>query len=102
MNAEELFGELARSQVTLFLDGDRLRYRAPEGALSPDLRVAIAKQRAAIIERLRARRPADNRSAACVVACEPRYWVDGLPKDGRIRTTCGSCGRFVGYRPAEP
>lgn len=100
MNVDALLGALADCKVELYLDGDRLRFRAPEGALTPKLRNEIAAHRPAIIGRLL--RAATTVAADRCAICDWRNWRDAPPRDGRIRTTCGKCGRFIGYRPVEP
>lgn len=100
MTIDELLRNLAYSRVTLFLVGDRLLYRAPEGALTADMRAAIAAYRPEIIKRLQVGQRGECAARKCIT-CDRRYWVDDPPKDGRIRTTCVKCGRFIGYRPEK-
>lgn len=101
MNIADFLQNLADRKVELFLVEGRLCYRAPEGALTTELRGGIAAHRAAIIEHLQRGDPPFRASGRCK-PCDPAHWLDSPPKDGRIRTTCGKCGRFIGYRPAEP
>lgn len=56
MTAEDLLSTLHGLDIRLRLDGDRLRYDAPKGALTPELRTAIAAQRETLTGLLR-RRP---------------------------------------------
>ena len=70
------------------------------GSMTPDLRGEISAQRSAIIDHLRAAAATDAVGTRCTI-CDRRDWVDAPPKDGRIRTVCGKCGRFIGYRPVE-
>jgi hypothetical protein len=101
VSLDELLNRLDLRAIRLNVDGERLCFRAPKGALSAELREAVIDHRSAIIERLRrgVLFPAMGRQCA---TCDRRQWVDESPKDGRIRTVCGICGRFIGYRPAAP
>jgi len=97
---DQLLVALAKRKVTLFLKEDSLRYRAPAGALTAELREAIGGHRPTLIDRLRHEQyggqPDGPREC---VSCDRTNWVDEPAKEGRIRTTCGKCGRFIGYRP---
>ncbi len=99
MTVEALTTTLSSRGVALFLEGDALRFRAPKGALTADLKQQIAAQRGEIVDRLRelAATGADSPAASC--RCDFNSWVDEPPQEGRIRTHCGKCGRFIGYRP---
>ena len=96
MTIDELLNQLSSEKVTLYLDGDRLRFRAAKGVLTNDLRVMIAENRVEIVRRLS--KPGGTKPARCGY-CEPRNWVDNQVNNSLIRTTCGKCGRFIGYRP---
>ena len=99
MILDQLLTDLTHNQIVLFIDGGQLRYRAPEGALNADLRAAIAQHRTALIDHLRAEAPPNLQGPTKCITCDRQYWVDEPPKNGRIRTTCGKCGQFIGYRP---
>ncbi|MBI2760052.1 MAG: hypothetical protein HYX51_01335, partial [Chloroflexi bacterium] len=53
MTALELLRTLDRRGVEFTIDGDRLRYRAPAGALTPELRDAAVRLRPAMVTLLR-------------------------------------------------
>ena len=100
MNIEELAVMLESQGVALYLEGDALRFRAPKGVLTTELKQQIDERRAEIVDRLR------EASATCgpgpptaPCRCDVRHWVDESPQESRIRTHCGKCGRFMGYRP---
>ena len=96
MTAVELMTNLRNENVELWRDGERLRFRAPEGVLTPTRREAIVAWRDEIIVALR---QPTRRTQRCE-ACLPTNWIDAPANEGRIRTTCRICGRFIGYRPA--
>lgn len=98
MSVNQLLSDVAAAGVTLYLDGDQLRFRARPGALTTDLRTGITRFRGEIVQKLRPQVEGRGATARCSY-CDPKEWIDEPPCDGQIRTTCGKCGRFVGYRP---
>jgi hypothetical protein len=54
MSVSALLRAAADQGVELWVEGMRLRFRAPRGTLTPELRDAIALQRAGVVEQLRA------------------------------------------------
>jgi len=59
----ELIEDVSRGGVVLWLEGSRLRFRAPRGALSDEQRAALSAQRADVIAALRERAAASVRTA---------------------------------------
>ncbi len=49
MNTIELLAELARRNITLWSEHDKLRYKAPPGALTSELRGALVSHKAALL-----------------------------------------------------
>ena len=101
MTTEELTATLSTRGVTLILVGDGLRFRAPKGALTADLKQHIADHHGEIIDRLRNREAQHAGAPNAKYHCNMDEWVDEPPKVGRIRTHCGRCGRFIGNRPVN-
>ncbi|MDG4782317.1 amino acid adenylation domain-containing protein [Micromonospora sp. WMMD961] len=53
MDVDDLITDLDAAGVTLWLERDELRFRAPKGVFTEDRRAAVRAHRAAIVERLR-------------------------------------------------
>jgi pyochelin synthetase len=49
MTATELLADLAQQGVQLWVEGDRLRYRAPKGALTPSLRDGLLAHKSELL-----------------------------------------------------
>jgi hypothetical protein len=96
-NGDPLIKSLNALGVHLYLDGEQLRYRAPAGAMTEELKQSIQDHRAALTARLRA----EIRAKLKCLHNDPENFVDSPPQAGRIRTTCRVCGAFIGYRPAK-
>ena len=54
MTARDLLAEARRRGATFLIDGDRLRLRAPAGAVPPDLREALSARKPEILKALAA------------------------------------------------
>jgi hypothetical protein len=97
MTTDELLARLKDKGVKLYLDGGRLCFRAARGVLIGELRDAVIRHREEIIRRL-ATQSRVMPNARCCGYCDTRNWADEMVTRGLIRTTCGQCGRFIGYR----
>jgi amino acid adenylation domain-containing protein len=63
VNVAELLAQIEHSGVELWVEGTRVRFRGPRGALSEEQRTALASQRGAVISALRERAAAETRTA---------------------------------------
>ncbi len=52
MKVSDLIQTAKRQGVELWFEGDKLRFRAPQGALSPELRSALSTQKEEILNHL--------------------------------------------------
>ena len=97
--ARRLMDQLKALGIQVERHGDRLRLR-PVVALSPELTEQLRNHKSELLFLMRNDSPKTAVAAKCV-RCDRRFWVDDPPESGRIRTTCGRCGRFIGFRPAS-
>lgn len=92
MRLHALLGELADAGVVLPVAApDRRRFRAPRGALTPDLRAQVAVARADIITRLL---DADAGGLSARIAEWPEDWRHAFEERATIM-------EFEGHRPRE-
>lgn len=75
MTAPELFSSLRARDIKLWLDGERLRFDAPPGAMTGELRAELAGRKTEIMALLRAASPAGEPS---IEAIPP------VPRDGPL------------------
>lgn len=79
MSPQDLVAELSQRGVMLEASGDRLRYRASQGVLTPALRHALVEHKTSML-RLLSAPPADVLSDESCDVCGRRerwLWLDG-------------------------
>src|SRR5688572_20493321 len=82
VNATEVLNEARRAGIVLFVEGDRLRYRAPRGALTPALRATVEANRAALLALLQQREPVSEGTKGYEGAIGADETVTPSPDDG--------------------
>lgn len=70
---QELYSEIERRGIKMFVRGDQLQVQAPKGAMVPELRDKIAQHKGEIIEWLRAKSSEPTETRAPIVPC-PADW----------------------------
>ncbi len=98
MTAQRLLEALHGAGVELRLDGGRLRYRAPPGALTPDLRAAAAEHRDMLVELLTAEA---RGGLPAWTAAWPEPWATELEERAAIMEFDGGLPRPVAELEAE-
>lgn len=92
MNATTLLNELSLMGVTVISPGmGRVKLICEAGPVPVKAIEAARPHKAELAKYLR---------GSCTPHNDPANYDDTL-RDGRIRTVCRVCGRFVGYRPAD-
>jgi hypothetical protein len=94
--AQRLLDRLIELGIRIECRGDQLRL-TPAAAISTELLRQLKCQKQELLAILQnPASPADG-TVPCGV-CRREHWIDEPPRNGRIRTRCGQCGRFVGFR----
>ena len=76
MTALELLSNLSSKDIEIWADGDRLRYNAPKGALTPDFRKELAAHKSEILALLR---QADTAISSASFPLKPVLRTGDLP-----------------------
>lgn len=93
MNAAAVIIDAAAVGVRLWREGARIRYRAPVGALTPDLRARIATHRAEILELLTPAEKIEEQPPAPLTPPPPPK--PSLDAPTVPRRPCFACGRSI-------
>lgn len=115
--ATELLHDLMDRGVRLYADDGDIVADADDAILTDDIIAELRLHKAELIELLltppiHATPPAATHSAdairgrlvaTCQFGCDRADWQDAPApqRPGWIRTTCGSCRKFIGYRRAD-
>lgn len=83
MSAAHLLQRARALGIVLSGSGDKLRYEAPAGCLTPELRQALVAHKAAILDMLEAERQAARRIVQCrdcahYLPCPPIHRASGV------------------------
>lgn len=107
MTPQELLAELDRRGVILTPVGDKLRYDAPAGVLTPDLKEAMRQHKADLLVLLRARENAKSnvfcftcfRHHGVKARYQPHVVRLSLQYPGWLEFICTGCGSRSYARP---
>jgi hypothetical protein len=91
VTAVELLRACAARRITLWVDAQRLRYRAPTGVLTPELAMALGEGKTAVIELLRAQGNTVPPPACTTCATSAWLWAPDWPRAGDGCWLCGTC-----------
>ena len=114
MSPDALLCQLNSAGVELFLEGERLRFRAPAGAYTPALRSLVDQHRGVLLDRLSqpdpepvpqpATEPADEpdpfgtEHVIPICRCGSSSYRDVAIHGGQsVRRDCAKCNRFVSF-----
>ena len=103
MTVPDLLAACRAASVELFLDGNRLRYRAPAGALTTELREGLQARKQELTALLAAPPGPDSGSAAAFVAECERIIAAGLtdltpPQQNVAEVYLGLARQYAGRR----
>lgn len=72
MSVTDLIADLSQRNVRLWLDGEQLRFRAPQGALTPELKAQLAECKPELVEFLRVVQSSRESSSLPAISPAPR------------------------------
>jgi amino acid adenylation domain-containing protein len=76
MSTAELIADLSHLGVRLWLDGDQLRFKAPQGALTPELKARLVERKGDLLEFLRGVQTSLESTATPPISPAPRRGDD--------------------------
>ena len=93
-----LLTELRRRDIALWRDGDNLRFNAPTGALTPELRAELTAHKCELLAELAdAPRPRTDPAAEIPLSfSQERLWVVDQIDPGLATYNCDLCWRIAG------